>query len=279
MCFCILLLVFACSGRWKEIHPTMTFCGWRPLHVCSYDVNVTPDKRKVFMQDEAGLLNALQEVSLDFCTVFFMYIPKDFSPPFPVTHSMTMERFRDVTQSMRSERDKGIPQLAKFIKAFTSRNTRTAKWMTWEDEQWMAKVGYLNTIRKFKLIFLRNRRHTESIIGWSFPGSERNSLHEIDLPLLFVYRLWMPSGSPQGHAMKCMALRLSPNLRRCVSAKRYIVIYIFLTIIKNIPRSQEQSPLEITNFWPVLLKVPWRASKIWVLLHSRNPRKYSTHLR
>ena len=32
--------------------------------VCSYDVNVTPDKRKVFLHHEAEVLQALQEVIL-----------------------------------------------------------------------------------------------------------------------------------------------------------------------------------------------------------------------
>lgn len=32
--------------------------------MCSYDVNVTPDKRKVFLHHEAEVLQALQEVTL-----------------------------------------------------------------------------------------------------------------------------------------------------------------------------------------------------------------------
>ncbi len=32
--------------------------------ICSYDVNVTPDKRKVFLHHEAEVLQALQEVTM-----------------------------------------------------------------------------------------------------------------------------------------------------------------------------------------------------------------------
>ncbi len=35
------------------------------LLVCRYDVNVTPDKRKVFIQEEAQILTALQQVALN----------------------------------------------------------------------------------------------------------------------------------------------------------------------------------------------------------------------